>query len=111
MLEAVTAAMVEIHQHYHARKPVSAHSQMLGEDVLACLFGDVYTDVEKTLIEMQREALVHESRTAFQQAVKQKFIKEVERITGRRVDKFISTHHVGPDLELELFMLEPVTES
>lgn len=108
-LEAVTDSMVELHERYHGRKPGSAHTQMMGDDMLACLFGEMYTNVEKTLIELQLQALVHEARTAFQRAMEQKFIKEVERITGRRVEKFISTHHVGPDLELELFLLGPVT--
>ena len=110
VLEAVTVSMVALHERYHGRKPVTAHTRMMGDDMLACLVGDVYTDVEKTLIEMQRQALVHESRTAFQQAMEQRFIGEVQRITRRRVDRFISTHHVGPDLELELFLLGPVTE-
>ena len=38
--------------------------------------------------------------------MEQRFIATVERITSRSVARFISTHHVGPDLELELFMLE-----
>lgn len=111
MLEAVTEAMVEIHERYYGREPISARTQLMGDDMLACLFGGVYTDVEKTLIELQRQALVHESRTAFQQAMEHRFIDDVERITSREVDRFISTHHVGPDLELELFMLAPVTKS
>ena len=78
----------------------------MGDDMLACLLGDVYTNVEQTMIEMQRTALVHETRSEFQRAMEQRFIDAVERITERRVEKFISTHHVGPDLELELFLLE-----
>jgi hypothetical protein len=35
-----------------------------------------------------------------------RFIAAVEEITKRKVARFISTHHVGPDLELELFVLE-----
>jgi uncharacterized protein YbcI len=107
VLEAVNEAMVALHERYHGRKPVSARSQMMGDDMLACLLGDVYTDVEKTMIELQRKALVHETRSAFQQAMERRFIADVERLTGRRVEQFISTHHVGPDLELELFVLEP----
>ena len=106
IMEAITEAMVAIHERYHGRKPTTAHSQMMGDDLLACLLGEVYTDVEKTMIELQRKALVHETRSAFQQAMEQRFISVVERITGRRVSHFISTHHVGPDLELELFLLE-----
>jgi uncharacterized protein YbcI len=98
--------MVALHLRYHGRRPASARTLMLGDDMLACLLGDVYTDVEKTMIELQRKALVHETRSAFQQAMERRFIADVERLTGRRVSKFISTHHVGPDLELELFLLE-----
>jgi len=106
VLEAVNEAMVALHERYHGRRPASARTQMMGDDMLACLLGDVYTDVEKTMIELQRQALVHETRSAFQQAMEQRFIGAVERLTGRRVARFISTHHVGPDLELELFVLE-----
>ena len=108
MLAAVTESMVALHERYYGRKPGSANTRMMGDDMLACLIGDMYTDVEKTLIELQRQALVHQSRSAFQQAMEQKFIREVERITGRQVEKFISTHHVGPDRELDLFVLRPV---
>ena len=105
-LEAVNDAMVALHERYHGRKPATARTQMMGDDMLACLLGDVYTDVEKTMIELQRQALVRETRSAFQQAMERRFIDAVERLTGRRVAEFISTHHVGPDLELELFVLE-----
>ena len=108
VLKAVTVALVELHERYHGRKPVTARTHLLDEDMLACLLGDVYTDVEKTMIELQRQALVHETRSAFQQAMEHRFIEAVERLTDRRVSKFISTHHVGPDLELELFILEPL---
>ena len=111
VLEAVTEAMVAIHERYHGRKPGTAHTQLMGDDMLACMFGEVYTDVEKTMIELQRQALVHETRSAFQQAMERRFIDDVERITGRRVARFISTHHVGPDLELELFLLEPAASA
>ncbi len=107
VLEAVTEAMVAIHERYHGRKPGNAHTQLMGDDMIACMFGEVYTDVEKTMIELQRQALVQETRSAFQQAMERRFIDDVERITGRQVARFISTHHVGPDLELELFLLEP----
>ena len=80
---------------------------MLDDDLLACLLGEVYTEVEKTMIELQRAAQVQETRSAFQQAMESRFINVVERLTGRRVQTFMSTHHVGPDIELELFLLEP----
>jgi uncharacterized protein YbcI len=107
LLTAVTDAMVDLHQRYHHRKPVTAKTQLLGGDLLACVLGGVYTDVEKTLIELQRTTIVQETRSAFQNAMQQKFIAAVERLSGRHVLAFISNHHVGPDMEIELFLLEP----
>ena len=105
-LMAINDAMVALHVRYHGREPVTARTQMLGDDLLACLLGDIYTDVEKTMIELQRHAMVHATRSAFQQTMEHRFIAAVERHTKRKVRQFISTHHVGPDLELELFVLE-----
>jgi uncharacterized protein YbcI len=111
MLAAVTEAMVGFHERYHHRKPVTAKTLMLGDDLLACVLGGVYTDVEKTMIEIQRTTLVQETRNAFQNAMQHKFISAVERLTGRHVFVFMSNHHVGPDLEIELFLLTPTADA
>jgi uncharacterized protein YbcI len=105
LLTAVSASMGALHKRYYGRAPVSTKSQMMGDDLLACVLGGVYTEVEKTMIELERTAIVQETRSAFQTAMQQKFISEVERLTGRRVLAFISNQHVGPDLEVELFVL------
>jgi len=96
-----------LHERYHHRKPVTAKTRMLGDDLLACVLGGVYTNVEKTMIELQRSTIVEETRSAFQTAMQQRFIDQVERISGRDVMAFISNHHVGPDIEVEVFMLTP----
>ena len=107
LLSAVTEAMVALHEQYHHRVPVTAKTLLLGEDLLACVLGGVYTDVEKTMIEIQRTTMVQETRNAFQNAMQHKFISAVERLCGRNVLAFMSNHHVGPDIEIELFMLAP----
>ena len=43
--------------------------------------GGVYTDVEKTMIELQHTTIVQETRSAFQNAMQQKFISAVERLS------------------------------
>jgi uncharacterized protein YbcI len=108
LLLAVTDAMVLLHERYYHRKPVTAKTLLLGGDLLACVLGGVYTDVEKTMIELQRKTIVQETRSVFQTAMQHKFIADVERLSGRGVLAFISNHHVGPDIEIELFMLTPV---
>ena len=107
LLEAVTESMVALHQRYHHREPVTAKTQLMGNELLACVMGGVYTEVEKTLIELQQQTIVQGTRSAFQHAMQHKFIDEVERLSGRHVIAFISHSHVGPDLEIELFVLGP----
>jgi uncharacterized protein YbcI len=107
LLEAVGDAMVALHRRYHHRAPATVKTQLMGDDLLACVMGGVYTDVEKTMIELQRHTLVRDTRSAFQHAMQDKFIAEVQHLSGRRVTAFISNSHVGPDLEIELFVLAP----
>jgi uncharacterized protein YbcI len=107
LLVAVTDAMVGLHERYHHRAPVTAKTLLLGGDLLACVLGGVYTEVEKTMIELQHMTMVQETRSVFQTAMQHKFIAAVEDLSGRDVLAFISNHHVGPDMEIELFMLKP----
>lgn len=106
LLDAVTDAIVGLHLRYYNRVPATAKTQLLGDDLLACVLGGIYTDVEQTMIELQRTGLVHETRGHFQTAMRHKFVAAVERLSGRGVLAFISNHHVGPDIAVELFLLE-----
>ena len=108
-LAAVTDAMVRLHERYYHRPPGSAKSQFMGDGLIACVLGNVYTDVEKTLIELQRAPVVTDNRSAFQHAMGDRFVTAAEQATRRRVLSFISSHHVGPDLEIELFFLDDAT--
>lgn len=105
LLSAVTEAMVGLHERYYHRPPGTAKCQMMGDDLLACVLGSVYTDVEKTLIELERAPVVQDNRNAFQRAMEERFITVIETLSGRSVVTFISSHNVGPDLEVELFFL------
>ncbi len=107
LLTEVTDAMVALHQRYYHRKPVTAKTTLIGGDLLACVLGGVNTDLEKTMIELQRTTIVQETRSAFQNAMQHKFIAAIERLSGRGVLAFISNHHVGPDMEIEFFLLHP----
>jgi uncharacterized protein YbcI len=111
LLVAVTEAMVALHERYHHRAPVTAKTLLLSDELLVCVLGGVYTDVEKTIIEIQRAPIVQETRSAFQSAMQNKFIAAVEGLSGRKVLTFISNHHVGPDLEVEVFILGPLPGS
>lgn len=49
-----------------------------------------------------------ETRSAFQHATSDRLVRAVEGLCLRPVETFMSTHHVGPDLEVELFMFAPL---
>jgi uncharacterized protein YbcI len=107
LLAAVNGAMVALHERYHHRAPVTAKTLLLGDELIVCVLGGVYTDVEKTMIELQRTVIVQETRSAFQVAMQHKFVSVVEDLSGREVLAFVSNQHVGPDIEVEIFLLKP----
>jgi uncharacterized protein YbcI len=111
LLTAVTEAMVAFHERYYHRAPVTAKTLLLGDEVLVSVLGGVYTDVEKTMIELQGAEIVHETRSVFQKAMEHKFVAAIERLSGRKVLTFMSDHHVGPDIEIGLFMLAPLGDA
>jgi uncharacterized protein YbcI len=105
VLEAVTDALVALHERHHGRRPAAARTE-LTEDMLVCRLDGVYTEVENVLIELDRTAIVHETRSVFQRAMERRFTAAVEELTQRRVRRFVPAYHVGPDLELQLFFLD-----
>jgi hypothetical protein len=41
LLTAVSGSMAALHEHYHGRAPATAKTQMLGDDLLACVLGRI----------------------------------------------------------------------
>jgi uncharacterized protein YbcI len=107
LLAAVTEVMVGFHKRYYHRAPVTAKTLLLGDELLICVLGGIYNDVEMTMIELQRTTIVQETRSAFQSAMQRRFITAIENLSGRQVAAFISNQHIGPDIEVELFMFAP----
>jgi uncharacterized protein YbcI len=103
---AISNAIVGIHREYFGRGASRARTVM-GADYIICFLEDIYTPVERTLIEAGRFPAVQETRSAFQDTMAEKFSASVEEITGRKVVGFLSQVHVDPDLAVETFILQP----
>jgi hypothetical protein len=71
------------------------------------VLGGVCSDVVKTLIDLQGATILQETRSLFQEEMQHRFIAEIERLSGRGAQAFISNSHVDPEFEIELFMLKP----
>jgi uncharacterized protein YbcI len=110
LLVAVSDAMVEFHQRYYDREPVASKALLLGEQLLACVLAGVYSDVEKTMVNLQGSTILQETRSPFQEEMQHRFIAAVERLSGRDVQAFISNSQAGPHIEIELFMLKPTRD-
>jgi len=97
--------MVRLYREHFGRGPTGAKTYALDE-VVVCVLRDGLTTVEKTLFERGRADVVREMRSAFQEAVAERFTGAVEQLTGRRVVAFMSQAHVDPDLAVEIFFLD-----
>jgi len=99
--DAIASVMSEL----TGRGPVSCRVIVNGDAVIAILH-DSLTKGEQTLVEHGHTAEVLALRRAYQRVAGPAFVAEVQRITGRRVESFMSTNHAEPDRAAEIFLLD-----
>jgi uncharacterized protein YbcI len=80
---------------------------IIQRNYVICFLEDIYTPVERTLIEAGRLLAVRETRNLFQDAMGSQFVEAVEAAMGRKVVAFMSQVHFDPDMAAEIFVLEP----
>ena len=66
---------------------------------------DVFTTVERTLIDNDKGELVRDVRTTFQYTMRSEFTDAIQGITGREPRAFISQIDCQADIAVELFLL------
>jgi uncharacterized protein YbcI len=106
MLAEVTNTVVRLHRTHFGKGPTRSKSYLL-DDVLVCVMRDVFTTVERTLVEAGEHDKVRQTRLAFQDAMKGPFCEAVEEITGRRVLGLTSQVLVDRGIAIEVFLLSP----
>jgi uncharacterized protein YbcI len=106
MLAEVSEAVVRVHKRHIGKGPTKARTTLCG-DVLLTRLEDVLTRAETTAIQLGRAQDVREMRGTVVRAQTREFVREVERITGRRVARFSSEVHLGSSRSLALFVLVP----
>src|SRR3978361_2216008 len=103
-LVEVSNAMVAIHREHFGRGPGAARA-LSADSVVVCVLTDIYTRVERTLIEAGEADRVREARRLHQLALADEYKSPVEALTGRRVEAFLATTHVDPDVCVATFLL------
>ena len=105
MLAGISTGIVQLYREHFGKGPTGAKTYAL-DDVVICVLRDGLTTVEKTLFERGKGETVRVMRSAFQDAVADRFTSVVEEQTGRSVIAFMSQAHVDPDLAIEVFFLD-----
>jgi uncharacterized protein YbcI len=104
---AVGDAITRLHREYYGRGATTTRT-IWQRNVIAVLLEDIYTAVERTLIDAGNHETVKQTRQVFQMTMGERFSAAVEGITGRKVIQFMSQVSFAPDLAIEVFVLEPV---
>ena len=99
--------MVSLHRRFYGKGPTKAKTFAVNDTVICVLEGG-FTTVERTLINEKDVEAVLQIRRSFQRAMEHQFTEVVENALGRTVIAYMSQIHAGPDLAVELFVLEPV---
>jgi uncharacterized protein YbcI len=106
---SVSNAITRLHREHYGRG-ASTTRTIIQRNYVVCFLHDIYTPVERTLIEAGRLDAVRETRNIFQDAMGPKFREAVEAATGRTVIAFMSQVCFDPDTAAEVFVLEPQGE-
>jgi uncharacterized protein YbcI len=106
LLAEITNAVVGLHRTHYGKGPTRSKSYMM-DDVIVCVMRDVFTTVERTLIEAGEHDRVRDTRLAFQDAMRDVFTGAIEEITGRRVLGFTSQVLVQQGLAIDVFLMAP----
>ena len=101
-------AITRLHRDHYGRGATTTRT-LYQRNHLVVFLEDIYTPVERTLIEAGSHEDVRRTRQVFQDAMRTRFAEAVEEITGRKVIQFMSQVSFDPDMAAEIFILEPGT--
>jgi uncharacterized protein YbcI len=105
-LTEISNAAVALHREHFGRGPGAAKSYVT-DDVVICVLTDVFTPVERTLIDAGEAGHVRKTRAIHQVALEENYKQRMAEILGRPVIAFLSTIHIEPDVAVGIFMLGP----
>ena len=98
--------MSRVHREAYGRGPERVRTIWQRNYVISFL-ENIYTPVERTLLDAGEQKAVRDTRLTFQRAMEGRFRALVEEATGRKVVAFMSQVTFEPDMAAELFVLEP----
>lgn len=107
VLASISTQMVQLLREAVGKGPTRCKTHWAGSDMLLVVLGGGYLTSEQTLYAAGRAADVRAGRQALQDVLEGRMRRLVEEHVGRRVVAFMSAQHQEPDLQVEIFVLEP----
>jgi uncharacterized protein YbcI len=108
LLASISRRIVQLLARHAGKGPTKCKTHWAGPDMLVVVLGGGYTEAERTLYERGLAEEVRAYRSAIQEALSEDMTAEIEGLTGRKVVAFMSGSHQEPDLQVEIFVLEPI---
>jgi uncharacterized protein YbcI len=103
---AISRAIVRIHAEHYGKGATQAKTYAF-DNLIVTVLRDVFTTVERTLIDLDRPDTVREVRTTFQTMMAGSFVQAIEELTGRKVESFMSQIDPTSGMGVEVFVLVP----
>jgi uncharacterized protein YbcI len=103
-LTEISNAAVALHREHFGRGPGAAKTH-ISENLVVCVLTDVFTPVEKTLIDAGQEERVRETRAIHRAATEDVYKLRMAAVLGRPVEAHMSSIHVDPDVAVDIFVL------
>ena len=95
-----------LHRTHFGKGPTRSKSYLV-DDIAICVMNDVFTTVERTLIDAGERGRVRSTRLAFQGAMEDEFKQAVGDALGRTVIAVTSQVLMNPEVAIYVFVLEP----
>jgi uncharacterized protein YbcI len=103
-LTEISNAAVALHREHFGRGPGAAKTH-ISDNLVVCVLTDVFTPLEKTLIDAGQEERVRETRAIHRAATEDVYKLRMEDVLGREVEAHMSSIHVDPDVAVDIFVL------
>lgn len=103
-LTEISNTAVALHREHFGRGPGAAKTH-LADNLVVCVLTDVFTPVERTLIDAGQEERVRETRAIHRAATEGVYKRRMEAVIGQRVEAHMTSIHVDPDIAVDIFVL------
>jgi uncharacterized protein YbcI len=101
----IANAVVRCHKQFLGRGPTKAQA-FFRHNVVVVVLEESLTEAERNLAAGGEKEAVLGMRLRYQRTMRDDLVGEIEQLTDRKVDAFMSANHIAPDLAVELFVLD-----